>query len=727
MYTVIIAEKKHFDAIERNKLYFKPFLDRLNKEFAFCEWNPEGETLYECVPALIKTVGRHKTWRAVILKDDSFSLSKNPFDAINYQRIEECESKNRFPHPLEDTDDAEYASSAEQDNQAATSEMFESWKQECNDRIKAMLSCKEEIFREALKLPFQRLVTCFCYIPDDLPDKSVSKKDDIKDFVDQLLDPTNYEKHLSDLEHFYHLEQDRLKDSLRRECVEEMLPGDRVSRRKGSMGIVLPSEVFCFAERTTETGFFDARIYWENHTGFEYSDFVGRNMYFDKMRFIASDVLPSTHQDYRYDQIRFLYNFLLFSLNEVPSGTVLPRRLYCLESENNEKSLNFVATTYINKLNNTIELVNGQIEKIKSDIPKELTDSDSEKLFCANITVPVSFNEDFSEEGLFVDVKDYGYFSDSSGDDTSNWLRQTKTTQEAVEKLVKQPRRALKKATEKLDRECDVDCNMIRAMNSFQMDDVRDHTEAKTDEMVSMEITNIFDLSHYREEIQKESENVLSVIKRRMKKKTTLVLGFICILLFFVSFLPLIFTNRANIDTVSTAFFFAALSVLILTVVLVITVIIMRLPLGNALKDFNDKAKDIDNDVRNAVKKYSDYLSCVANVRRGHKVLTFSENNIDIYDRGIRARIKHRKDMERVRAFVIDNYGDFISDDIQPDNPATIPYNYDFGTEKREYDYYPPYLPNDSVFIDYLTPGNKIELSSDFVSKITVRMEEIYD
>lgn len=726
MYTVIIAEKKHFDAIEQNKLYFKPFLDRLNKEFAFCEWNPTGKNLYECVPSLIKTVGRHTMWRAVILKDDSLSLLKNPFDAIGYERMRECEEKNKLIYPLDEADDAENASSAQWNTDFVSRESFELWKKECNERINARLNDSSEIFREALNLPFQRLVTCLCFSINDLQSKNSIKDHDAADYFDAVLDPMNFEKHLTDLERIYHLKQDNLKDGLRRECLEEMLPGDKASRSKGSMGIALPSEVFCFAERTTETGFFDAQVYWENHTGLEYSAFVGRNMYFDKMRFILSDILPSTHQNYRYDRIRFLYNLLLFSLNDVPSGTLLPRKLYCLESENNERSLNTIVSAYINKIDNTIELVDEQIEKIKREIPKELSDSDAEQLFCAKVTIPVSPDEDFKKEDLFVNQKDYGYFSDSFGNDSSNWMAQTKKTSDNIEKLAKQPRRALKKSIENLENECDVNYNMIRAMNSFQMDDVRDHTEAEKDKMVSMEVTNIFDLSHYHDQLQKESENVASVINRRMKRKTNFVLGAICLLLFFVSFMPLVFTNRASIGTVSTALFVSLAFTAILFLVLAVTVILLRLPLKKALNSFNEMVNEINDEVRGAMKKYSEYLSCVANVRRGYRVLTFSESNVDRYDRDIRTRKKHRTDMEKTRAHIIDKYGDFLVDGIICEGPAVTPYQYDFGVDK-EYEYFPPYLPDDRVFIDFLTPGNTVELSSDFVIRITLRMEEIYD
>ena len=191
--------------------------------------------------------------------------------------------------------------------------------------------------------------------------------------------------------------------------------------------------------------------------------------------------------------------------------------------------------------------------------------------------------------------------------------------------------------------------------------------------------------------------------------------------------MPLIFTNRSTASTVSTSILFTLAFVGVLFAVFVVTVILLRLPLRDALEDFNEKVKSINNEVRDAMSKYSEYLSCVANIRRGYRVLNFSENNVDKYDREIRVRRKHKTDMEKTRAVILEKYEDFLDDYTDVECYATAPYPYDFGMEKMEFEYYPPYLPDDRVVIDYLAPGNKIELSSDFVSKITLRMEEIYD
>ena len=75
MFTVLIAEKEHIDAIQQeNKLFFEPFLE--SKELAFCYWNPSGQSLHDSVPGLFDAVGRHKDWRAVIINNADAEITK---------------------------------------------------------------------------------------------------------------------------------------------------------------------------------------------------------------------------------------------------------------------------------------------------------------------------------------------------------------------------------------------------------------------------------------------------------------------------------------------------------------------------------------------------------------------------------------------------------------------------------------------------------------------------
>ena len=98
LFTVLIAEKEHIDAIQqKNKLFFEPFLE--SKELAFCYWNPEGQNLKDSVPGLLDAVGRKKEWRAVIINNCPVESAKmrNPFDVVDKSALEALVAPDRQP------------------------------------------------------------------------------------------------------------------------------------------------------------------------------------------------------------------------------------------------------------------------------------------------------------------------------------------------------------------------------------------------------------------------------------------------------------------------------------------------------------------------------------------------------------------------------------------------------------------------------------------------------
>ena len=54
------------------------------------------------------------------------------------------------------------------------------------------------------------------------------------------------------------------------------------------------------------------------------------------------------------------------------------------------------------------------------------------------------------------------------------------------------------------------------------------------------------------------------------------------------------------------------------------------------------------------------------------------------------------------------------------------PYDYDFNL-KREYEYPAPFLAGDFRQVDFLMTGNKVEVPSSYVKRITLKMEDVYD
>ena len=82
MFTVVITEQTHLDGIEEYKPFLLPFFP--DSDVTFCQWRPDGETLFDAVPELAATVSRHSRWRLIVVCGEEGLTRKNPFDLVSY-------------------------------------------------------------------------------------------------------------------------------------------------------------------------------------------------------------------------------------------------------------------------------------------------------------------------------------------------------------------------------------------------------------------------------------------------------------------------------------------------------------------------------------------------------------------------------------------------------------------------------------------------------------------
>lgn len=696
LFTVLIAEKEHIDAIrQENKLFFEPFLE--SKELAFCYWNPAGQNLYDSVPGLVDAVGRRKEWRAVIINNGTSQPSKaqNPFDVVDHSGLDALYAPERQPEPEQSVEEWETA-----------------WK----EYLDALAAQKKAVYESALEHPFQKLVTWLCFRPEDYVMNDVKEKQDVHDWAMEMIgrDSLKPSTKLELMERDQYKRELRIKENLRRDFVADAF-----------LNIAYPTEVQCISLRSAESNYFDPDAYWTIHQDSEYSTFADRNMYFDRMRFMVFDVLPPTHCNFRTDYIRFLACVLIFVSNSVPSSAMQARRLYRLEAETDDAPLCTMVTSYDKKLSATFDVIESEMEKIRSEIPGELTDKAAEALFCTPKDVAVLLDESCDLDKVFAE-KDYGLFFDQSDNEYHKWNHDVRISEKALAYIAKQQSRSVRKSVSQLNASSEITDVNISRLTPLQIDDIRDYTDAAEDELIASIPPNFADISMYKQQLSQESEKVKKVIGRRMTRKTVTVLTAICMALYLVCFLPFLFANGSTVQTVTTAIVLCACMCGVLAVILVIALFFMRSSILNAVRSYNNVAHDVIDDIQSSMKRFSKYLSACCNVRRGHAIQNYAQKNVDEYTRNLRIRKKHQEDIRKKRAQLLEGYGDYFGDRSFCDETMCRPYEYDFD-QKTEYEYPAPYLAGDCRQIEFISNGNFVTVPSSYVTRILARMEGIYE
>jgi len=696
LFTVLIAEKEHIDAIQQeNKLFFEPFLD--NKELAFCYWNPAGQNLEDSVPGLLDVVGRRKDWRAVIINNVSAERLKaqNPFDVVDTTAL------FGLTAPALQPDEGE---------------PFAQWEEKWKVYYEGMSRAKEAAYREALTYPLQKLTTWLCYRPEKYVLQDVREKQDVYDWAMENIDG-HKEKPSARLEQ---MERDQYKYELRRkeQIRMEFLGSD-------FLNVAYPAEIHCISARTAENSFFDPDNYWNVRRDADYSAFADRNMYFDKMRFMVFDLLARSHRNFRTDYIRFLASVLIFVSNPAPGSAMQARRLYHLETETDDTPLCTLVTSFDKKLAATFDVIENEMEKIRGEIPGQLSDKDAEDLFCTSKDVPVVLDATCKPDKVLVDLE-YGLFYDSPTNELYKWNRDRDQSEKALSYIVKQQARSVRKSVSQMHMTSEVTDVHISRLTSFQMDDVRDFTDNAENEMVESLPPDLSDISRYTKRLEDSSKEVKKVIGRRMTQKTGMILGAVCLGLYLVCFLPFLLDNHGTTKSISTAILLSGGVLAALAVIMFVSLLVMRSKVKNAVRGYNNTAHDILSEIDESLQRFSKYLSCSSNVRRGHAIQNYSSEKMDRFTKSLRIRKKHQEDIRKKRAYLAEEYGDYFGDKSFCDETMSRPYDYDFD-QTAEFAYPAPFLAGDYRQIEFLCSGNYVTVPSSYVTRILVRMEGLYD
>ncbi|MBQ1281067.1 MAG: hypothetical protein IIY16_02330, partial [Oscillospiraceae bacterium] len=548
-------------------------------------------------------------------------------------------------------------------------------------------------YREAAEQPLPRLATYLCEKPMITGGKRIAASED-PEFAE-------YEA----------------EAAYKQELREQIINGEEI-------GITYPAEVLCVSKRTCcKEESYGINSSWTPHVDHQYSRFYDWNLYFDKLRYLIFDILPKSHQNYTFDYIRFLYAVLLISNNEMPQSTLRPRHLYELNCENDENALHDLLDRYESKLIVTDELIAHKLHDLETKKRSRLSDQEAETIFCGKVTVPVTVAQEFDETTLYVSPDELGLSTDCPEDEYSAWESGYAASQKALHRYLKQPRRAIKRASGDMRNMNTVDTNRVRDLNAFQLEDVAEHVADEELRMVSTKTADFTNTEPYKKKMAEASGEVRKKIETRMSRKTTVILGLSVIGLFLVGFLPLIFTNLATFKTSFFTLWMTLGAVGLMAAIGFVCLLFLRKALREKYSDFNGVMHELVDEVSLSMQQFSEYLSHACNVMRGFSVLNFYQEYEDPESRQASVLKKHRMDILRCREELREVFGCYLTGEFKADE---TPYLYDF-TRPVDFDYPIPYTEDQRRQIEFMQPGFEISVPVSFVRRVTVRMEELYD
>ena len=552
---------------------------------------------------------------------------------------------------------------------------------------------KFRCFEEAARQPLTKLMTWLCQSPTVTAGRNGAERD--PEFAEYLAEVQK-------------------KEELRTRI-----------RSSENLEIMLPAEIICVARRCYGEAEYDIQTSWNHHEDCQYSRFYDWNLYFDKMRYCVFDTLPKNHRNYALDYFRFLYTLVLLAGNPIPQSSLNPNRVYNLCCDTDEGAMRDLLGTYDQKLAATQAFLEHERNEILRKERPRLSDKDAQMIFCSPMSIPVTITAEFDQGPMYVPGRSIGLSTDCPTDEDGYWDKCYRGSRRCLTKFMKLPRRALKKAAIELRRMNTADLDYASRLNEFQLEDVADHVAEEELLMVTTKTKSFYDTQRQEKNLTEQDKVVRKIIDHRLTRKRTLILGGLVLASYGITFLPMLFGNMHSQEATELAMSFGWVGFGALGLVTVITLFCLRRCLTKAISDYNGMIKDILDEVDMGKVQYSKYLSHACNVMRGNSVLNYRKEHESPEETKLRIFKKHSFDILRKREELREIFGGLLPPDPEKIDMSQC-YPYDFN-RPVDFPYPVPYQADQHKKVEFLQKGNTVEVPVDFVRRVYLRREELYD
>ncbi len=725
MFTVLICGKAFITRLREDYSYILDILNR-SPDCALCPWDPQAATLQQALPTLKDAIAGKAAWRAVVVQDrdllDPACIDRqNPFDPVGALSVlqdfgeQEVFAKLGELAEMKDADTDEALSETHHREEERIRRTLEQLVAQSAEKIAAFRTQKVAHYGAAVNNPLTRLAIWLLGSPmEQKPRASVA-------WPQELLEPAcpvdlAYYERLADHGLMaYDVEQVRVACRKHETLAENGLTG--------SLLPIPPATVLVIGERLSRRADDVYHTAWKHHEELEYSNFCDDNLYPDGMRFVLYDVAYQNEVCSAEDYLAFVTFTYLLVENDVPEGAMRSQRVYngrvCVDTDRVRRFF----TKYLQKLEVTRRLLVTHLRRQEyNDARHEpLAPEEAMETFESDVEIPVEIRSVVDKESLMA-KKDVGLSKDCPRDEYDYWYGQVREINKRFLRYLREPRRALHHATRHSFRDQSIiEDERIHRLNEDQLEDIDYRLLEEEQKMVETGTPRLFVTKEYTARIDKADQEVRRVIEHRMTRKKTVIAALIAVAAYLFGFLPLLFDNTQNPVGIAKAWMVTGIAVGALMLIGFAFLWFMRKRLRDRITHFNKEMSGILGEIHNGLQAFSRYLMHACNVRREFSVFRYLERDTRRKQNILK---KHIHDVEEQ----IHGVNALFATSIAPDafiGDEVTPYDFDF-TQPGSYVYEVPYEDADTK-VEFIQMGHTVTASVDYVHRVTLTREELYD
>jgi hypothetical protein len=479
-----------------------------------------------------------------------------------------------------------------------------------------------------------------------------------------------------------------------------------------------PTEILLFTTKIKTEENIKAKItnVWKNNLEINSSDFWKRNGYPNICRFLTFETSKTENHLYIRELFQFWITVLTIATNKINSNTLQAYRLYEASVELSANELRNDLNEFYNRLcdarNNLVDILKYRTQNI---LPIN-------ELPIKRETVPVVF-EGLNSDKLFANFSGLGLSKDCHINEEILWNTQICNMGYELSLFLKAPIRAIDMASDYANTKAIVNDKGVYDLDKYQMADMKDILDDYEEELLDIDTKDIIDIKKAREKMSIADKNVKRKIKLRMTKGVTIFSGIVALLVYFGGFIPFIIGNS---EKLAMATFIPIIATLSLAIGGIITLFILRNKLKSEMENFNKIMRQIVDAVQNSAHKFEVCLSIICTYMQGQFILQKMQHNENSDIPGSQKIKRHIFVLSQVIQ-VVSRWSSSFGIKIERDKLSKYDGFFNYEVPPEENAAYNLYINKKMLNIPINSTGDKVTAPYDFVEKLKIEREEIYE